>query len=82
VGSWLQKSEELSNFRFLINSNIPIDKLKNVGSWEEKSGELLKKRGRILLGTLLLTILPISLEELAKILGYKRKERYRDDYVT
>jgi ATP-dependent DNA helicase RecG len=82
VRSWLQKSEELSNFRFLINSNIPIDKLKKVGSWEEKSGELLKKRGRILLGTLLLTILPISLEELAKILGYKRKERYRDDYVT
>lgn len=52
-----------------------------MGSWEEKSGELLKKRGRILLGTLLLTILPISLEELAKILGYKSKERYRDDYV-
>jgi predicted transcriptional regulator len=52
-----------------------------VGSWEEKSGELLKKRGRILLCTLLLTILPISLEELAKILGYKSKERYRDDYV-
>jgi ATP-dependent DNA helicase RecG len=81
VRSWLQKSEELSNFRFLINSNISIDKLKKVGSWEEKSGELLKKRGRILLGTLLLTILPISLEELAKILGYKSKERYRDDYV-
>ncbi len=33
------------------------------------------------MGTLLLTILPISLEELAKILGYKSKERYRDDYV-
>jgi len=81
VGSWEEKSGELSDFRFLINKDITIDKLKKVGSWEEKSGELLKKRGRVLLATLLLSILPISLEELGKILGYKSKERYRDDYV-
>jgi ATP-dependent DNA helicase RecG len=81
VGSWLQKSEELANFRFLINKKISLEELKKVGSWEEKSGELLKKRGHVLLATLLLSILPISLEELAKILGYKSKERYRDDYV-
>lgn len=81
VGSWEEKSRELANVRFLINSNISADKLKNVGSWEEKSGELLKKRGRVLLSTLLLTILPISLEDLATLLGYRSKERYRDDYV-
>ncbi len=81
VGSWNQKSGELVNFRFLINNNKPIEEFKKVGSWDEKSGELLKKRGRILLSTLLLTILPASLEELAEILGYKSKERYRDDYV-
>jgi ATP-dependent DNA helicase RecG len=81
VGSWLQKSEELANFRFLINKKISLEELKKVGSWEEKSGELLKKRGHVLLATLLLSILPISLEELAKNLGYKSKERYRDDYV-
>jgi hypothetical protein len=46
-----------------------------VGSRDEKSGELLKKGGHILLGTLLLTILPISLEELAKILGYRRVKK-------
>ncbi len=81
VRSWSQKSGELDNFRFLINSNISLDELKKVGSWDEKSGELLKKRGRVLLATLLLTILPISLEELATILGYRSKERYRDDYA-
>jgi predicted transcriptional regulator len=81
VGSWSQKSGELADFSFLINKDIRIDELKKVGSWEEKSGELLKKRGRVLLATLLLSILPISLEELGKILGYKSKERYRDDYV-
>jgi ATP-dependent DNA helicase RecG len=81
VGSWTQKSEELTNVRFLINKDLPLEEFKKVGSWEEKSGELLKKRGRVLLGTLLLTISPISLEELAKILGYKSKERYRDDYI-
>jgi ATP-dependent DNA helicase RecG len=81
VGSWEEKSGELTNFRFLINNHISTEELKKVGSWEEKSGGLLKKRARILLSTLLLTILPISLEELAETLGYKSKERYRDDYV-
>ena len=81
VGSWEEKSGELDNIRFLINSNITLDELKKAGSWEEKSGELLKRRGKVLLGTLLLTLLPVSLEELASILGYRSKERYRDDYV-
>ncbi len=47
VGSWEEKSGELSDFRFLINKDITIDELKKVGSWEEKSGELLKKRIQI-----------------------------------
>ena len=60
---------------------MEIEVLRNVGSWAEKSGELLKKRGRVILSTLLLTLLPTALEELANILGYRSKERYRDDYV-
>ena len=52
-----------------------------MGSWEEKSAELLKKRGRTILCTLLLTLESVSLEELATTLGYKSKERFRDDYV-
>jgi len=55
--------------------------LKKAGSWEEKSGELLKKRGRIMLSALLLSLEPVKIEELATTLGYKSKERYRDDYV-
>jgi ATP-dependent DNA helicase RecG len=81
VRGWEEKSGELENVRFLINKHVTADGLKNVGSWEEKSGELLKKRGRVLLSSLLLTILPISLEDLASLLGYRSKERYRDDYV-
>ncbi len=81
VRSWKEKSREFEDFRFLINNALTIDDLKKVGSWEEKSEELLKKRGRVLLSTLILTILPISLEELTTLLGYKSKERYRDDYV-
>lgn len=81
VGSWQEKSEELENLRFLINSDIEIYELKKVESWQEKSGEFLKRRGKVLLGTLLLSLVPISLEELASVLGYRSKERYRDDYV-
>ncbi|MDX9932925.1 MAG: putative DNA binding domain-containing protein [Bacteroidales bacterium] len=81
VNIWEVKSRGLDKIRFLINSGIEIQRLKNLGSWNEKGGALIKKRGRIILSTLLLTLEPISLEELSTTLGYKSKERYRDDYV-
>lgn len=81
VGRWAEKSRELDGVRFLKNKEIEIGQLKEVGSWTEKSGELLKKRGRVILSTLLLTLLPINLDKLAEVLGYTSKERYRDDYV-
>lgn len=81
VGSWAEKSRELKNIRFLINKELLNSGFKKGGSWAEKSGELLKRRGKVLLNTLLLTISPISLEELTAILGYKSKERYREDYI-
>ncbi|MGD9494272.1 MAG: RNA-binding domain-containing protein [Bacteroidales bacterium] len=81
VNIWEVKSRGLDKIRFLINSGIEIQRLKNMGSWNEKGGALIKKRGRIILSTLMLTLEPISLEELSTTLGYKSKERYRDDYV-
>lgn len=81
VGRWVQKSRELDGVRLLKNKEIEIAQLKKVGSWAEKSGELLKKRSRVIISTLLLTLSPISLDELAEVLGYNSKERYRDDYV-
>jgi ATP-dependent DNA helicase RecG len=81
VRLWEEKSRELDKLRFLINNNIQIEQLKKVGRWEEKSGELLKIRGRVILSTLILLLEPVSLEELVTTLGYKSKERFRDDYV-
>jgi len=81
VKLWEEKSGELPGLRFLIKSDLEIDMLKKAGSWKEKSGELLKIRGRVILSTLLLTMVPVKLEDLANILGYRSKERYRDDYV-
>lgn len=81
VGSWSEKSGKLSNVRFLVNKDLTSNELKKVGSWPKKSEELLKKRARVLLSTLMLTLSPISLVELTSILGYRSKDRYRDDYV-
>jgi ATP-dependent DNA helicase RecG len=81
VGSWTEKSGELPNLRFLTVSSLNLDDIKKVGSWEEKSGKLLKKRARVLLSTLLLTLTPVSIDDLTNILGYRSKERYRDDYI-
>jgi len=81
VGSWAKKSGHFAGVRFMTNKELTAKELKNVGSWTEKSGELLKKRARVLLSTLMLTLTPVSLDDLASILGYRSKERYRDDYV-
>ena len=81
VGGWVKKSGELLKLRLLINNTLSIDELKKVGSWEDKSGELLKKRARVIIGTLILLLEPTSLEELASVLEYRSKDRYRDDYI-
>lgn len=81
-GSWQEKTGELENLRLLINNNLTLVDLKKRGSWEEKREELLQKRTRILLAALLLTTLPISIEELASILGYKKKESLREGYLN
>ena len=81
-GSWQEKKGELKKLRLLINNNLTISNLKKRGSWEEKTGELLQKRTRVLLAVLLLTILPISIEELTDILGYKKKDSLRDGYLN
>lgn len=79
--TWEEKSRELDKLRFLIINNIQIERVKKAGSWEEKSRELLKKRGKTILRILILTLEPASLEELTKTLGYKDKDRFRDDYI-
>lgn len=79
--TWPEKSGEVTNIRFLINNNLAVDELQKEGSWTEKSGKLLKKRARILLSVLLLTLIPMSLEELAGKLGFRSKERFRNDYI-
>ncbi len=81
VGSWSEKSGELPKLRFLTVNSLSLKDLKKVGSWEEKSGKLLKKRARVLLSTLLLTLTPVSIDDLTNILGYSSKERYREDYI-
>jgi ATP-dependent DNA helicase RecG len=81
VGSWSEKSGELPKLRFQTVNSLSLKDFKKVGSWEEKSGKLLKKRSRVLLSTLLLTLTPVSIDDLTNILGYSSKERYREDYI-
>jgi ATP-dependent DNA helicase RecG len=67
--------------RFMINNDLALDEFKKASSWEEKSRKLIKKRARILLSTLIQTLTPNSIDNLASVLGYRSRERYRDDYV-
>ncbi len=93
AGIAILANDKIGEERLNILSNLPLNPelkeirdndllvMKLVELWEEKSRELLKKRGRVTLSTLLLTLVPTTLEELATILEYRSKERYRDDYV-
>lgn len=47
-----------------------------------KKGELLPKRTRVLLAVLLLSLLPISINKLATILGYKKTDSLREGYLN
>lgn len=78
---WGEKSAQFHKVRFLINEGLSVDSLKKVTSWQQKSVQLLKKRGWIILSILLLTLQPVSPDELAIKLGYLSKRRFRDDYL-
>lgn len=81
VWSWQEKRGEFEKLRFLTNSSLSVDGLKKRGSWEEKTGELLQKRDRTIVAILLLATLPISIEELAHKLGYRKGESLREGYL-
>ena len=81
VKGWAEKSKDFAEVRFLTGVPIEVSELKKVGSWKEKSSKLLKKRARVLLATLVLCLIPATLDQLAETLGYKSKDRYRDDYI-
>ena len=46
-----------------------------------KKWAALKKKSSEILSSLLLSLIPVTLESMAGILGYRSKERYRDDYI-
>lgn len=81
MGGSSQKSGELSEKQVLTISDLEDGFPKKVGSSSQKSGELLKKRSRILLSSLLLTLVPVNIETMVGTLGYKSKDRFRDDYL-
>jgi ATP-dependent DNA helicase RecG len=82
IQSWSEKSKELQSLRFLLNKDLEIEDLKKVKSWSEKSKELLKKRSRVILAALLLSLMPTTLDDMVSILGYKNKDSFRRDYVN
>ncbi|MDD4191358.1 MAG: ATP-binding protein [Mangrovibacterium sp.] len=82
VGGSSQKSGELQKKSALIVSDLKESLSKKVGSSSQKSGELLKKRSRIILSSLLLALVPVNIETMVGTLGYKSKDRFRDDYLN
>ncbi|MGV8091388.1 MAG: RNA-binding domain-containing protein [Mangrovibacterium sp.] len=89
VGGSSQKSGGLSKNQTLTINNLEDGFPKKVGGSSQKSGGflsnnlegLLKKRSRVILSSLLLCLLPIKIDLLTEILGYKSRDRYRDDYL-
>lgn len=80
-GSWQEKSVELEKIRFLSIKHLQKQEVKKVWSSKEKSVEFLKRRNKILIATLLITITSSTLDDITDILGYRSKPRFREDYL-
>jgi ATP-dependent DNA helicase RecG len=79
--TWYEKGVKFDKLRFLINNNIQIEHLKKESTLPQKGVKLFKKRGQNILKTLVLLLLPMSLDNLVEILGFNSKNSYRDDYI-
>lgn len=79
--TWAEKSGKLDKVRFLIDNDLEIEDLKKEGSLTEKGGKLLKKRGKVILQVLIALLQPMSLDDLVSFMGYRSKERFREDYI-
>jgi len=81
MGTLAQNEVNLSNINFLKNKEIEANELKKEGTWSEKGGNLLKKRGAVMLKVLMGLIIKMTLEEAMKFAGYGSKESFRDSYI-
>ena len=79
--TWAEKSGKLDKVRFLIDNDLEIEDFKKEGSLTEKGGRLLKKRGKVILQVLIALLQPMSLDDLISFMGYRSKERFREDYI-
>jgi ATP-dependent DNA helicase RecG len=79
--TWYEKGVNLGNVRFLIDNNLNIDDFKKEGTYEQKGVKLLKKRDKNILGTLIYSISPSTLDELSDFMKFKSKNSFRDDYI-
>lgn len=81
VSSWHQKGVNLPELQVPQNQVFTKDEIKKVSSWNEKSGNLLQKKYRYLIGILSLTTEPATMKELLDWLEYKNRTTFTDNYV-
>ncbi len=81
MGTLAQNEGNLINVNFLKNRDMGNDEFKLEGTLSKKGGNLLKKKGRVLLKVLMGLITEMTLEEAMAFAGFENKESFRDNYI-
>lgn len=81
MGTLAQNEGNLRDVNFLRNRDIENIKFELEGTLSKKGGNLLKKKGRVLLKVLMGLIIEMTFEEAMTFAGFENKESFRDNYI-
>jgi ATP-dependent DNA helicase RecG len=81
VPSWSKKGAKLEPHDWPDSQIVDESEIKKVPSWSEKGAKLLHKETSYLIRILLLTCVPISLNQLMKWMEYSKRQTFRKNYL-
>ena len=81
VPSWNKKGTRLKELNWPKNQLVEIEEIKKVLGWQKKSTKLIHKKVAYMIKILLLSVKPISLNDLMAHIDYSNRKTFRENYL-
>lgn len=81
VSSWAQNGAKLDQLDWPKKQVFTESEIKKVPSWTQNGAKLLHRKTSYLIRILLLTIEPITLEDLMRRMNYSKRQTFRENYL-
>jgi ATP-dependent DNA helicase RecG len=80
--SWVEKGSKLKTIRFQKISKLEFDDFKKGSSLAEKGVKLLPKRTINILKLLMISLVPMKVEELMQFMSFGSRDKFREQYLN